>query len=94
MDGWLWARGSRRFDAEVGYIVGNEIKSSLRVLRYIDAKIQCSLQEMPVDVFFRLVESQDHHAIGVVVIEFVRSPRGILHVSKRPLLGGGHYGRC
>ncbi len=54
----------------MGYIVGDEINGSLRVLRYVDAKIQCSLQEMPVDVFFRLVESQDHHAIGVVVIEF------------------------
>lgn len=58
-----------RIGIESRDIFGDEFKSGLRILRYVDAQLQGSAQEVSVHLFFggAMAEAQDHHFVVVAI---------------------------
>ena len=55
-------------DVEGGDIAGDKVEGRLGFLWDVDAQVKRSLQEVLVDLILGLMESEDHHAIGFILI--------------------------
>ncbi len=87
--------GHVRMDIESVDIGSDEVEGGLGFWWDIDAQFECGLQEVLIDLVLGLVESQNHDAIGFIVIllDGFRIRIRMLHVRNGPLLGGRHCRR-
>ena len=79
-------------DMESRNIASDEVEGHLGFCWDVDAQLEGSLEEMLVHLVFGLIGSQDHDAIGFIIIILLCRCRiiGVLHVRHGPLLWSSH----
>ena len=85
--------GYVRMDTESRDIGSDEVESHLGFCWDVDAQLEGGLEEVLVHVILGLIGSQDHDAIGFIIIIIILLGRcgfSVLHVRNGPLLGSGH----
>ena len=79
-------------DMESRAIASDEVEGHLGFCWDVDAQLEGGLEEVLVHLVLGLIRSQDHDAIGFIIIILLGRCRiiSMLHIRQGPLLGSSH----